>query len=247
MSCQHPYDAMGGYLKRTLTARAYHPSLGRFMSEDPKLFDAGDYNLFRYCHNDPIDFTDPTGEIIDTLLDIGFIAYDVYKVATDSANRSEHLTALGLDSAAAVIPGVTGAGAVYRGARAVERTKEVGRTAREIKKVSEAATRTKTDRLLEHVTPKDLSAAAREARTGEQFRGQHLKELREAAEGLRERIKDINQGLSNPRLGSEERKALERELGRASRGLDAAERLLTPGTNEAPRKVGELERGGGGG
>jgi RHS repeat-associated protein len=42
-------------------ARAYHPTLGRFMSEDPKLFDAGDYNLFRYCQNDPIDFTDPMG------------------------------------------------------------------------------------------------------------------------------------------------------------------------------------------
>jgi RHS repeat-associated protein len=42
-------------------ARFYHPILGRFMSEDPKLFDAGDYNLFRYCHNDPIDFTDPMG------------------------------------------------------------------------------------------------------------------------------------------------------------------------------------------
>ena len=43
--------------------RAYHPSLGRFMSEDPKLFDAGDYNLFRYCHNDPIDHTDPMGTV----------------------------------------------------------------------------------------------------------------------------------------------------------------------------------------
>jgi RHS repeat-associated protein len=42
-------------------ARAYHPDLGRFMSEDPKLFDAGDYNLFRYCHNDPIDNVDPMG------------------------------------------------------------------------------------------------------------------------------------------------------------------------------------------
>src|SRR4029077_6112273 len=42
-------------------ARAYHPVLGRFMSEDPKLFDAGDYNLFRYFHNDPVDFTDPMG------------------------------------------------------------------------------------------------------------------------------------------------------------------------------------------
>src|SRR5438445_5085597 len=42
-------------------ARVYNPNLGRFMSEDPKLFDAGDYNLFRYCHNDPIDNTDPMG------------------------------------------------------------------------------------------------------------------------------------------------------------------------------------------
>ena len=42
-------------------ARIYHSYLGRFMSEDPKGFDAGDYNLFRYCHNDPIDFTDPMG------------------------------------------------------------------------------------------------------------------------------------------------------------------------------------------
>jgi RHS repeat-associated protein len=42
-------------------ARAYNPNLGRFMSEDPKLFDAGDYNLFRYCHNDPLDMADPMG------------------------------------------------------------------------------------------------------------------------------------------------------------------------------------------
>ncbi len=42
-------------------ARAYNPTLGRFMSEDHKLADTGDYNLFRYCHNDPIDFTDPMG------------------------------------------------------------------------------------------------------------------------------------------------------------------------------------------
>ncbi len=42
-------------------ARAYNPQLGRFMSEDPKLFDAGDYNLFRYCHDDPIDNVDPMG------------------------------------------------------------------------------------------------------------------------------------------------------------------------------------------
>src|SRR5438067_431384 len=42
-------------------ARAYHPGLGRFTGEDPKGFDAGDYNLFRYCGNDPEDIVDPSG------------------------------------------------------------------------------------------------------------------------------------------------------------------------------------------
>ncbi len=49
-------------------ARAYNPTLGRFMSEDPKGFDAGDYNLFRYCHNDPLDLTDPMGLEVDAYL-----------------------------------------------------------------------------------------------------------------------------------------------------------------------------------
>lgn len=47
-------------------ARAYNPTLGRFMSEDPKGFDPGEYNLFRYCKNDPTDSTDPMG--LDTLV-----------------------------------------------------------------------------------------------------------------------------------------------------------------------------------
>jgi RHS repeat-associated protein len=42
-------------------ARAYHPGLGRFMSEDPIGFAAGDTNLFRYCGGDPVNKTDPSG------------------------------------------------------------------------------------------------------------------------------------------------------------------------------------------
>jgi RHS repeat-associated protein len=56
-------------------ARLYHAYLGRFMSEDPKLFDAGDYNLFRYCHNDPIDLTDPMG-----LWDMGDVKEAAYSL-----------------------------------------------------------------------------------------------------------------------------------------------------------------------
>jgi RHS repeat-associated protein len=41
--------------------RLYNPELGRFMQPDPKEFAAGDYNLYRYCHNDPVNNVDPTG------------------------------------------------------------------------------------------------------------------------------------------------------------------------------------------
>ena len=36
-------------------ARFYQPALGRFMSEDPMGFAAGDTNLFRYCAGDPVN------------------------------------------------------------------------------------------------------------------------------------------------------------------------------------------------
>jgi uncharacterized protein RhaS with RHS repeats len=39
----------------------YQPELGRFLQPDPTQFAAGDFNLYRYCHNDPINKSDPTG------------------------------------------------------------------------------------------------------------------------------------------------------------------------------------------
>jgi RHS repeat-associated protein len=41
--------------------RLYQPELGRFLQPDPKQFEAGDYNLYRYCHNDPVNRSDPMG------------------------------------------------------------------------------------------------------------------------------------------------------------------------------------------
>jgi uncharacterized protein RhaS with RHS repeats len=35
--------------------------MGRFLQPDPKHFAAGDYNLYRYCHNDPVNKSDPLG------------------------------------------------------------------------------------------------------------------------------------------------------------------------------------------
>ena len=41
--------------------RLYQPELGRFLQPDPKHFAAGDYNLYRYCHNDPVNKADSFG------------------------------------------------------------------------------------------------------------------------------------------------------------------------------------------
>ncbi len=43
-------------------ARYYDANTGRFLSEDPLRFRAGDQNLYRYVFGDPVNFEDPTGE-----------------------------------------------------------------------------------------------------------------------------------------------------------------------------------------
>lgn len=42
-------------------ARFYHPTLGRFISEDAASFAAGDVNLYRYVENGPVNGRDPAG------------------------------------------------------------------------------------------------------------------------------------------------------------------------------------------
>jgi RHS repeat-associated protein len=44
-------------------ARYYDAGLGRFISEDPIGFSAGDTNLYRYVNNSPTNFTDPSGNL----------------------------------------------------------------------------------------------------------------------------------------------------------------------------------------
>jgi RHS repeat-associated protein len=51
-------DGTGVYYYR---ARYYHPTLQRFISEDPIGFAAGDINFYVYVANNPINFTDPFG------------------------------------------------------------------------------------------------------------------------------------------------------------------------------------------
>jgi RHS repeat-associated protein len=45
-------------------ARYIDPSTGRFISEDPVGFQAGDSDFYRYAANDPNDYNDPSGNVI---------------------------------------------------------------------------------------------------------------------------------------------------------------------------------------
>ncbi len=84
-------DETGLYYYR---ARYYDTANGRFLSEDPAGFAAGDVNLSRYVTNSPTNFVDPTGFQQETpistqfgdayetgkeVYEFGKVAYDVYK------------------------------------------------------------------------------------------------------------------------------------------------------------------------
>ncbi len=49
-------------------ARYYDPYSQKFLSEDPIGFASGDINLYRYVFNNPLTFTDPSGEYIQFVI-----------------------------------------------------------------------------------------------------------------------------------------------------------------------------------
>jgi hypothetical protein len=91
---------------------------------------------------------------------------------------------------------------------------------------------TKTDRLKEHLTDRDLDAARREL-DGEVVatkpNGQpwdHVDEVRNAQRGLVNRINQIQRQLGDSRISDADRAALQSELSEASRLLDHSEQFV---------------------
>jgi RHS repeat-associated protein len=56
--CGCEYDAETGLYK--MGTRYYDPDIGRFITPDPIGY-VGGLNIYAYCHNDPVNFIDPTG------------------------------------------------------------------------------------------------------------------------------------------------------------------------------------------
>jgi RHS repeat-associated protein len=95
-----------------LQSRYYNSEWGRFINADSVIGVIGNllsYNLFSYCQNDPVNETDSTGQIIDILADIGFIAWDVVDIYKSPKQRT-NWAAFGADVACAFIPFATGGG-----------------------------------------------------------------------------------------------------------------------------------------
>lgn len=119
--------------------RYYEPILQRFISPDPLGFGGGDPNLYAYVGNSPTNATAPTGLIVDTLLNLGFIAYDLHELVTGSPkDHTQHLIALGLDAAGALLPFATGLGAAYRLARVGAKGAQVAEQANHLRRSAEA-------------------------------------------------------------------------------------------------------------
>jgi RHS repeat-associated protein len=115
-------------------ARSTVPQWGRFLSVDPT-WDSSDlaspqsWNRYSYVQNRPINFTDPDGRILDTVLDVAFVLYDLADIAATKIGGGRVTTtqelALGADVAATFIPFVTGAGIGVRAARAAAHAEDV--------------------------------------------------------------------------------------------------------------------------
>ncbi|MBI2548845.1 hypothetical protein HYW21_05840 [Candidatus Woesearchaeota archaeon] len=106
-------------------ARYYAPDQARFIQPDsvqPNVYDPQQLNKYSYARNNPVKYTDPSGNVpIDTLGDIGFMIWDVYVIATKGSGKGgENWKTLGMDTVGLFVPYTTGLGKAYKAGKAAK-------------------------------------------------------------------------------------------------------------------------------
>ncbi|KAA8998360.1 hypothetical protein F4V43_16540 [Paenibacillus spiritus] len=107
---------------QNLRARWYDPSIGRFITEDTwegRINHPDSQNPYIYVMNNPLIYVDPSGHILDTLLDVGSLIYDTYKLAKDPSWGNAGYVAL--DAASALVPFVPSASSAVRAGKALSK------------------------------------------------------------------------------------------------------------------------------
>jgi RHS repeat-associated protein len=117
-------------------ARKHDFNLGRFVSPDQiggTVNAPQSWNRYSYSRSNPQKYVDPDGNFIDTVVDLAFIAYDLFDIGSSviagEGVKGGQLTALGADIAGAAIPFATGGGLIARAGSHADDAAKVGREA----------------------------------------------------------------------------------------------------------------------
>ncbi len=109
-------------------AREYDPEVGRWLQRDPILFEGGDFNLYGYTLNDPVNFVDPDGKnavcigkIIGKVASLKFAIH----LAQQRLSEIERILGPALHSDPSAVNCPTGDGAVSVNQPALERQRKI--------------------------------------------------------------------------------------------------------------------------
>ena len=136
------YDAETGFYY--LQSRYYAPSICRFISSDQyELISTlsqipGQLNLYAYCNNNPVMFTDESGYFWDTLFDIGFIIWGIVDLVNGGWKDWKNWVALGVDLVFAILPFIpNGAGQVIKVGNKIDNAVDVASAINKIDNVQD--------------------------------------------------------------------------------------------------------------
>lgn len=133
------YDAETGYYY--LRSRYYNPEVRRFLNADTLIAKTGDgigYNLYAYSGNQPVNYKDESGHVLDTVLDVAAIGIDVADILSNPKNPMAWVS-LAADVACAAAPCVSGGGVAVRAASKIDDASDAIRAVNQVDDVSDAA------------------------------------------------------------------------------------------------------------